>query len=62
MAKKHLFDLDHEFFKPLWVRTVVTGITAGWAVFEFVAGAPLWAFLFAAISIYCALNFFKRSD
>lgn len=41
-----LFDFDHPFFKPLWIRVAVVAVAAGWGVFEFVSGAPFWGMIF----------------
>lgn len=52
------FDLDHPFFKPLWLRVVVVALCLGWAVFEFTLGSPGWAMLFGAVGVYSAYRFF----
>lgn len=53
-----LFDLDHPFFRPLWIRVAVVAACLGWAVFEIVAGSPGWALLFGAIGAYSGYRFF----
>jgi hypothetical protein len=45
-----LFDFDHPFFKPLWVRVAVVAFAGGWGVFEFLSGSPFWGVLFLAIA------------
>lgn len=53
-----MFDLDHPFFKPLWIRLAVVFFALGWAVFEFLAGSPFWTVLFGALGLYSAWRFF----
>jgi hypothetical protein len=55
---KKLFDLNDPFFRPLWIRVVIVLFSAGWGIFEFVAGAPTWGTLFCAISAYAFYGFF----
>ncbi len=57
-----LFDLDHEFFRPLWVRIVVTAFALGWSTFEFITGAPFWGVLFGAMGLWCGWCFFIQGD
>ena len=42
----NIFDFDHPFFRPLWIRVLTVAVAAGWGVFEFVSGAPFWGVLF----------------
>jgi hypothetical protein len=44
-----MFGFDHPFFRPLWRRIVVVGLTLGWAAFELATGNPFWAILFGAL-------------
>ena len=55
---KKFLDLDHPFFRPLWIRVLVVVLAGGWAVLEFVTGSPLWGVLFGAIAAYAAWGFF----
>jgi hypothetical protein len=55
---KKLFDLNDPFFRPLWIRVVIVIFSAGWGIFEFVAGAPAWGTLFCAIAAYAFYGFF----
>lgn len=55
-------DVQHPFFRPIWRRVAVVAICLGWAVFEFVSGAPFWGMLFGAIGLYCAHQFFLAFD
>lgn len=45
-------DPSHPFFRPVWVRVAVVGLSLGWAVVELVFGSPGWAMLFAAAGLY----------
>jgi hypothetical protein len=54
------FDLDHPFFRPLWLRMVIVAGCLGWACVELAGGAPGWAILFGAVGIYAAYRFFVR--
>ncbi len=47
---KGLFDLQVDFFLPVWRRVAVVGVCTVWALVEFLAGSMLWAILFAAIA------------
>ena len=49
-----LFDTNHSFFRPLWIRILVCALTGGWAIFEFVAGSAVWGLIFLA---FFALSF-----
>ena len=53
-----MFDLDHPFFKPLWLRVLVVAVALGWALVEFASGSPFWGILFGAIGAYAAYKFF----
>jgi hypothetical protein len=52
------FDLQDPFYKPLWIRVLITALCLGWAVVELAAGGPFWAILFGAMGLYCAHQFF----
>ncbi len=56
-----MFDLNHPFFRPLWVRVTVVLVCLGWAIFEFATGTPFWGTLFAGLGIYCGWQFFLSS-
>ena len=53
-----LLDLDHPFFRPLWIRVVVTCICLGWAALEFATGNPFWGMLFGGVGLACVHGFF----
>ncbi|MDF0600473.1 hypothetical protein P1J78_07005 [Psychromarinibacter sp. C21-152] len=56
--RRPFFDLDHPFFRPLWIRVAVVAACLGWAGVELSAGAPGWAILFGALGAYSAWRFF----
>jgi hypothetical protein len=53
-----LFDFDHPFFRPLWLRVVVVGFCLAWTGFELVSGSPGWGMLFGAIGVYAGYRLF----
>ena len=58
-----MFDLDHPFFKPLWVRILVTALTLGWSVVEALTGSAFWFALLAGVGAWLAYSFFlARKD
>ncbi len=56
------FDLDHPFFRPLWLRVLVVAACLGWAAVELVTGSPGWAIAFGALGLYSAYRFFVSFD
>ncbi|WP_011579801.1 MULTISPECIES: hypothetical protein [Chelativorans] len=52
-----LFDLDHPFFRPLWIRLAIIAVCLGWGVFEFLMGNPFWGTLFVGLGVYCIWGF-----
>lgn len=53
-----LFDMDHAWFRPLWVRILIIAVAAGWAAFEASMGETVWAVIFGAIAAYGVWSFF----
>jgi len=53
-----LLDLNHEWFRPLWRRVLVTAVTLGWGIYEFISATPSWGVLFVALGIWCGWCFF----
>lgn len=52
---------DVNFFRPLWIRVLVTGIVAVWFVLEAVfSHDQLWMGITAIGVVYCVWNFFLR--
>ncbi len=55
-----MFDFDHPFFKPLWVRIAVTGLALGWGLFELWTGSAGWAMIFLALGCFAAYRLFFK--
>ena len=53
-----MFNLNHSFFKPLWLRVFVVAVALGWAMVEMNTGSPGWAIMFFAVGVYAAWSFF----
>lgn len=53
-----LFELQTEFFLPLWRRVVVVAVCLAWTVFEFVSGSPFWGMLFGGMGLYALWQLF----
>ena len=52
---------DTNFFRPLWIRVLVTSIVAVWFVLEAVLSHDqLWMGITAVGVVYCVWNFFLR--
>ena len=52
---------DAKFFRPLWIRTLVTGLVAVWFVLEVVfSHDQLWMGITGIGVVYCVWNFFLR--
>lgn len=49
-----MFDFSHPAFRPLWLRIVVVAVALGWAAFEALTGAPVWAMVFGALGAAAA--------
>jgi hypothetical protein len=52
------FDFQHPFYKPLWIRIVITALCLGWAVVELLGDNFFWAMLFGSVGLYAAHQFF----
>lgn len=60
-----LIDTNHPMYRPLWVRLLIVGACAGWAVLEFLNNEPFWMTVVGGIALYSAyvlLLTFKPSD
>ena len=56
-----LSERDVKFFRPLWIRLLVTAVVAIWFVAETVLGHEmLWIGVTAVGLVYCIWNFFLR--
>ena len=53
-----LFDFNHPFFRPLWLRILIVAVCLIWAVVEAGTGGGMWAVLFTAIGLYAGYGFF----
>lgn len=53
-----MIDPDHPFYAPLWRRVLLPAICAAWALFEFIAGQPIWGFIVGGLGAYAAYKFF----
>jgi len=52
---------DAKFFRPLWIRILVTGLVAVWFVLEVVfSHDQLWMGITGIGVVYCVWNFFLR--
>ena len=54
----HFFDLQQDFFRPLWRRVVMVLFCLGRAAFEFITGAPFWGMIFAGAGLLAVWQFF----
>ncbi len=56
-----MFDFDHPFFRPLWIRVAMVTVCLGWAILELFTGSPGWAILFGGAGLYAGYGFFIAS-
>jgi hypothetical protein len=54
----NFFELQIDFFLPVWRRVAVILVCFVWAMVEFGSGAPLWGTIFASLGIYAVWQFF----
>ncbi|CVI61070.1 MULTISPECIES: hypothetical protein [Agrobacterium] len=47
-------DTSHPLYRPLWVRLLIVGFCAAWAVIEFVNREFFWGTIVAGIGVYAA--------
>lgn len=52
------FELQVDFFIPLWRRVAVTVVCLGWSAFEFSTMEPLWGIVFGGMGVYALWQFF----
>ena len=56
-----LSERDTSFFRPLWIRLLVTAICAGWFGLEVLySHDQLWMGLTGIATVYCVWNFFIK--
>ncbi len=60
--KRNWLDVQSPVLRPLWLRIVITGICAIWAIFEIVSGNLFWAILFGAAAVYLGYQLFAVFD
>ncbi len=53
-----MFDFNHPFFSPLWIRVSVVAVCTGWGMIELATGAPGWALIFLGVGGIAAYRFF----
>ncbi len=52
---------DIKFYRPLWVRVLITAICVSWFALEAIFGRdPLWIGITLVCIGYCVWNFFLR--
>ena len=49
-----LIDVNHPFYRPLWIRIAIVVFCFGWAVVELVGRQPFWAIISGALGVYSA--------
>lgn len=47
-------DTSHPIYRPLWVRLLIVGFCAGWAVIEFINHEIFWATVVGGVAAYAA--------
>jgi len=58
---KSLFDLQQDFFLPVWRRVALVAFCLGWSVVEFITGAPFWGIIFGGMGVFAAWQLFFDS-
>ncbi|KXG85806.1 hypothetical protein [Agrobacterium bohemicum] len=49
-----IIDTNHPIYRPLWVRLLIVGFCAGWAIIEFVNHEIFWATVVGGVAVYSA--------
>ncbi|ASJ74370.1 hypothetical protein [Granulosicoccus antarcticus] len=52
------FELQIDFFLPVWRRVVLLLVCFGWAAVEFLTGAPFWGVIFGSLGGYALWQLF----
>ncbi|MFK3780001.1 hypothetical protein [Agrobacterium sp. NPDC089420] len=59
-------DTSHPLYRPLWVRLLIVGFCAAWAIIEFVNREFFWGTIVGGVAAYAAyellLKFKPASD
>jgi len=53
-----LFDMDHDWLRPLWVRVLIVALASGWGIFEWINEQHVWAVIFLVMAAYAFWSFF----
>lgn len=53
-----LFDMNHDWLRPLWVRVLIVVVAGGWGVFEWINEQHVWAVIFLVMAGYAFWSFF----
>lgn len=53
-----LFELQIDFFLPLWRRVLLVAFCLAWALFEFITGAVFWGIIFGSLGVYAMWQLF----
>lgn len=61
-ARPGFLDFSHPFYRPLWVRAAVVGLSLGWAAVEAWRGSPGWALIFGAAGAVALWGLFLTYD
>lgn len=54
----HFFDLQQDFFLPVWRRVAVVVVCIAWGIVEFMTAAPFWGIIFGGMGVFAAWQFF----
>ena len=52
------FELQIDFFLPVWRRVILLVVCFGWAAVEFLSGAPFWGIIFGTLGAYALWQLF----
>jgi hypothetical protein len=55
---KKFMDIEHPWYRPLWVRLLIVFATGGWGLFELYQDSVVWGVLFLAVSAFAVWNLF----
>ena len=55
---RRFFDLQVDFFLPVWRRLAVVAVCFAWGILEFVAATPFWGIIFFALGVLATWQLF----
>lgn len=60
--KKPILNIEpeHPIYRPLWVRLLIVGGLAVWAVVEFMHQSPFWGTIVAGLGLFAAFELLWR--